>query len=201
MNLTLRIIVSLTFLFPSIVSAQQYFGGNASGIASSITTNLQIGIPQASPMPVYSGGAGDGFTNSTTSNNTLGGFESDSVYNGSNGNGFITARSNANTIGFTELDSLYNGGDGKGESIISDRLDLSTCVVYVWTGNVSNTWPDPNNWECGVAPASSSNVLIPSGLVRYPIIFIDVEIKKLTVQPGATLTLTAGRKMIINGDQ
>ena len=39
-----------------------------------------------------------------------------------------------------------------------------------WTGAKSNVWGDDRNWSGGRAPLSSSDVIIPAGLARYPVV-------------------------------
>ena len=39
-----------------------------------------------------------------------------------------------------------------------------------WTGAKSDVWGDDRNWSGGRAPLSSSDVIIPAGLARYPVV-------------------------------
>lgn len=72
----------------------------------------------------------------------------------------------------------------------------STNVVVsndiTWTGNTSNDWNDATNWSCGFLPKSTSNVIVPSGLVTYPTITSgNLGIcNNITIQPNASLTIS-----------
>jgi uncharacterized protein YkwD/methionine-rich copper-binding protein CopC len=73
-----------------------------------------------------------------------------------------------------------------------------------WTGNVSNFWSEANNWEINSGapgattivkriPRSYDNVYIPSSASNYPSITTgDVEARGITIESGATLTMTGG---------
>ena len=66
-----------------------------------------------------------------------------------------------------------------------------------WTGNSSTDWNDPGNWSAGV-PDNKTLVHISANATNFPVITANTEIKylkiednaKLTVAPGATLTVT-----------
>ena len=65
---------------------------------------------------------------------------------------------------------------------------LNINLNAVWTGSVSKDWHDPNNWSCGGVPTIATNVIIPGGLSRYPIIYSGAATSKnLTIQTGASI--------------
>ncbi|MEO7309355.1 MAG: hypothetical protein ABIX01_03080 [Chitinophagaceae bacterium] len=165
------IILCLLFYGPTLLFAQQYFGGNGNGVSSKIKTGTSLGVAVM-----------------------------DSLYNGGNGNGYTMLFSSTNYFGTGTADTLYNGGIGRGEKSNTALLDLSTCGnLYKWNGIISNTWAEPKNWDCGVIPGINCNVLIPSGLARYPTLVNTVEIKSLTIQNGASVTVLANKELKING--
>ena len=73
-----------------------------------------------------------------------------------------------------------------------------------WTGNVSNEWSEADNWEINIGapgattivnriPRSYDNVYIPSTASNYPTISTgNVEARGITIESGATLTMTDG---------
>jgi methionine-rich copper-binding protein CopC len=74
-----------------------------------------------------------------------------------------------------------------------------------WTGNVSNEWSEANNWKINIGapgattivnriPRSYDNVYIPSTATStYPTISTgNVEARGITIESGATLTMTDG---------
>lgn len=80
----------------------------------------------------------------------------------------------------------------------------STNVVVsndiTWTGNTSNDWNDATNWSCSFLPKSTSNVIIPAGLSKYPILgtgSIGIS-NNITVVPGASLEIS-NNTLQING--
>jgi len=72
--------------------------------------------------------------------------------------------------------------------------------TYTWTGNESDDWCDPLNWDGGVAPTLGSNVIIPS-TANDPVINVSscpVCINDLTIGDDVTLGLTG--KLCVTGD-
>lgn len=70
-------------------------------------------------------------------------------------------------------------------------------TTYVWTGDVSTDWNNPGNWSCNTVPNASSNVNIPQGRPRYPVIsnsFTGVDAYCNTI----TLDITGGASLQVN---
>ena len=122
------------------------------------------------------------------------------LYRGGNGNGFSTSSPAVLSIGI--VDATYNGGFGKGETASSSAIiNLSECGnSLTWTGAVSIVWGNGANWNCGFAPGITSDVLIPSGLARYPTVFNATEIKSIVLQNGAAVTVRPNVQLRLNGD-
>lgn len=68
-----------------------------------------------------------------------------------------------------------------------------------WTGTVNTDWHNAANWSCGGVPTLTTNVVIPTGLSNYPIVGQNTEIKSLTLQQGATVTVNTGIELKLNG--
>lgn len=68
-----------------------------------------------------------------------------------------------------------------------------------WTGAISAEWEDAGNWSNGV-PGAYTEVTIPSGMARYPIVFVNTTIKKLNVSNSTTISIADGVLFIISGD-
>ena len=62
----------------------------------------------------------------------------------------------------------------------------------IWIGAVNTDWDNPNNWAAGIVPTSNSNVTIPAGVPYYPIVDLDVVIRTLSVEQGASLLVDTG---------
>lgn len=78
-------------------------------------------------------------------------------------------------------------------AVISSSVPNGSPIT--WTGTVSSDWNDPVNWGgCNVPNCSGVNgetdALITSVYVNPPIITGSVSCRNLTINPGATLTVT-----------
>ena len=72
--------------------------------------------------------------------------------------------------------------------------------VSIWTGAISTDWANAGNWNCGGIPTTTSEVVIPNAVPNYPVINLNVEIKKITVNTGATVTTATGFTLTLNGN-
>lgn len=169
-----------------------YNGGRANGFTFT-NQNLELTFIDS----LYTGGTANGYTFSSR-NNTILAF-TDSVYAGGTGNGFI--RTIQPDISLSLLDSLYNGSIGRGEIMYTGTdINLASCSdTMVWNGSENINWHNPGNWDCATVPGVTSYVIIPSGRPRYPVVFLDTEIRRLTLRPGANLIVFANRRLTING--
>lgn len=66
-----------------------------------------------------------------------------------------------------------------------------------WTGAVSSDWNNSNNWQGLVLPSTNSNVSIPAGLSRYPVVNSgNPNVNTVTLETGSgnqpTLTISSG---------
>jgi hypothetical protein len=69
-----------------------------------------------------------------------------------------------------------------------------------WTGAVNTDWTNAGNWKCGIVPTITSNVVINSGCPNYPVLTLNVEIRSMTVRPGASVTVNTGFDLKLNGN-
>jgi hypothetical protein len=62
--------------------------------------------------------------------------------------------------------------------------------VISWTGSLDTDWFDPANWDVGIVPSASTEVIIENA-VNLPSIGVGMQAfgKKLTVKPGADLEI------------
>jgi hypothetical protein len=79
----------------------------------------------------------------------------------------------------------------------SNAFNIMTAGVATWTGAVSTDWNTPGNWDIGVVPSASTSVIIPSAPLNQPVLSSAVEIYRLTVDSGATLS-TANNDVTVN---
>lgn len=164
-----------------------YTGGNNDGFSLTAITG-QNTLPN-----IYTGGADDGLDMATVAaQNPLPG-----IYLGGNNDGF----QQVSIINQNSFVIIYSGGnnDGFTSNTLFNQNPLCTGDSAKWNGSVSIAWENPGNWDCGVLPNINSNVIIRSGLARYPTVSFSFEIKSLYLQPGASVTVSPGVNFKLNG--
>jgi trimeric autotransporter adhesin len=100
--------------------------------------------------------------------------------------GTLTGAFNSNVIGITTGWSVVTttGTGGKIQLVYS----ATTPTATTWTGGTSTGWIDASNWLGGIVPDQNSDVTIGTGAFQ-PSPFVNVSIKSLTIDSGASLTL------------
>ncbi|QGK73460.1 S-layer family protein [Flavobacterium sp. SLB02] len=76
---------------------------------------------------------------------------------------------------------------------------VSTTASGQWTGNVSTDWANAANWCSGTLPTPTTDVVITAGATRMPNISTSVNSRSLTINNGASLTLTGTGTLNITG--
>ncbi|MGI4874668.1 MAG: alpha-amylase family glycosyl hydrolase [Janthinobacterium lividum] len=74
--------------------------------------------------------------------------------------------------------------------------------VAIWTGNNTSTDPtDCRNWENGVLPSATTDVLVPAGSTLMPSLATGIlAAHDFTIEPGATVSVQAGTTLRIAGN-
>ena len=113
----------------------------------------------------------------------------------SNGQTFLLYLFNhwQNNVGFT-IDFNAFG--------VSPIAYQSPPAVVFWTGTVSNDWFNPANWgNCG-PPNCSTNAILYSGALNYPVIPSGptATCRRLDIKTGASITLTGTAQLDICGN-
>ncbi len=165
-----------------------YTGGNNDGFQKIIALNLN-------PLPnIYTGGNSDGFQKIIAINlNPL-----PNIYTGGNNDGFQKIIA----LNLNPLPNIYAGGnnDGFQKTIaINQNPDCSDNIVR-WSGKLDINWANPGNWDCGVLPGINSEVILQSGLDRYPTVSSSYEIKKLHLKPLSLINFLQDVVFTINGN-
>jgi hypothetical protein len=129
--------------------------------------------------------------------NVSDGLTNDSPYN-------VTVPSGA-TIGTTvmRVSAEYNQYPTSCETDFDGEVEDYTIEVtqnYLWNGSVSNDWSSTANWSSGSVPGSSTDVIIPGGLARYPIVDETGSCNNVFIYDGGSITLTTGANITVNGD-
>jgi hypothetical protein len=78
-----------------------------------------------------------------------------------------------------------------GCSVVTATTSVTIITAATWTGAVSTNWSATGNWSCSTLPTSTSNVVIPAGLTRYPIIAAadTGTMNNITIPTGGSLTV------------
>ncbi|MFO7660929.1 MAG: hypothetical protein R6V77_08445 [Candidatus Cloacimonadaceae bacterium] len=83
---------------------------------------------------------------------------------------------------------IFDVGES-GDTTISFKVRTEVPFRH-WTGEISTTWATPGNWSGGVVPDSDTDVIIPTGCPRYPVVTNAIAYcKNLYVTSGTTLTI------------
>jgi hypothetical protein len=66
-----------------------------------------------------------------------------------------------------------------------------------WNGSVDNAWENPANWNCNSIPDGNVDVIINSGVPRYPQVNGNASCRSLTTKPGASVIVSPNANIII----
>lgn len=77
------------------------------------------------------------------------------------------------------------------------RFSASPTALY-WTGNVSDVWENPLNWNPNKIPDTGSRVIIPSAAPRFPKVSVSTEINSIQLKPGSTVNCSSGVVLKVN---
>ncbi len=117
----------------------------------------------------------------------------------------------ATVTGLTPATQYYihvQGASGNGSSFCSSWTTIpfttpaisGSPVTSIWTGNISTNWTDAGNWQCGLIPGTTTEVIVNGGLPNYPVVNSNTTIRKMTANPGATVTVSPGVILTITGN-
>jgi hypothetical protein len=81
-----------------------------------------------------------------------------------------------------------NGCQGTSASTL---VTVNSCT-FTWTGSADTDWNNGSNWNIGFAPDGTDDAIIPSGTPHMPVIISTTNIRSITINSGASLTLNAG---------
>jgi hypothetical protein len=82
-----------------------------------------------------------------------------------------------------------------------DALQIKTGANNTWDGSTDSSWATDANWSIGTKPVLTDNIIIPSGLTRYPTITTAVSVNNVSIVDNASLvfagsgTLTTTRNV------
>ncbi|HNW99192.1 MAG TPA: choice-of-anchor J domain-containing protein [Bacteroidales bacterium] len=93
----------------------------------------------------------------------------------------------------------FTATSANGNNLFIDNIKVSDLII--WTGETSTAWSNINNWNPKAIPTSTNDVIIPSGTANEPYVDISTPAacKNLTINPGSTLTIDAGKYLTASG--
>jgi len=115
------------------------------------------------------------------------------------------------TVSVTAGDVLYlviQNYSGSTQGFVLDMTSSGAGVVnytapptVYWTGGANTTWTNATNWgSCSTVPSCAVNAVVTAASATQPIITGTENVKDLTINPGATLTLNAGAVLNVCGN-
>lgn len=100
------------------------------------------------------------------------------------------------TLNITNIPATYNGGNIRCALTNPCNVAFSSVVPVVvqtpglWSGVTSTSWTTASNWGCSNVPTSSVDVVIPNSAINMPSVAGSVNMRGLTVESAATITLS-----------
>ncbi len=84
---------------------------------------------------------------------------------------------------------------------IDDIYVIEKVANATWSGAADKNWYNTQNWADGKIPCSSTDVVIPAGVTRYPTIRSAANCNNITLQSNAsgTASLLGNNRLIVNG--
>lgn len=121
-------------------------------------------------------------------------------FSGSSWSNVGSAGFSNNTVDYTSIAITSTGGlyvgfkdnaVGQKATVMSFSGSSSSFNGVTWDGSTSDDWSTGSNWSGNSVPTSGDNVLIPSGLSRYPNVTSSgyIYCNDLVVGSGASLTI------------
>lgn len=111
----------------------------------------------------------------------------------------VTSQNQKSNLYRTDLTNLSSWSTLTAAGIDGDwSLQAYLVQTGSWTGTVSAQWEDPNNWFSSTVPDASTDVNIPAS-PNDPFIQSDAEVRNITIESGASLTISAEKSLTVNG--
>jgi hypothetical protein len=122
----------------------------------------------------------------------------DATVNTNNATAWNPGADNVVTAFAVSANKLYAGGsfttiDGQAKL----RLAVFNILTHTWTGGTSTAWATGSNWNTGIAPTATDDVII-SDVTNKPVISTAAAVKNITIESGAALTINANASLTTN---
>jgi hypothetical protein len=117
--------------------------------------------------------------------------------NVTNGTGYTGATTSSLQI--INLSTSFTGYKYRCVADAVNGIEYTLRFKNTWTGATSASWFAASNWSCGSVPDDNTDVIIPSGLTRYPILTANTGIRSLRMLTNAPVIINTGVKLDIKG--
>lgn len=115
----------------------------------------------------------------------------------------LSAANNGQTLQITEI-IITNPTTNCTKSFTQDvTLSVWTTGLGTWVGSTSTDWNTASNWCGGAVPTYDTNVVIPApsaSVPNQPTITAAAYCKKITINSGATLTISGSNALEVKGN-
>jgi CUB domain len=124
------------------------------------------------------------------------------------GSGFINLTSNSNYVGVnTDTLQILNAPTSwygnKYRCVVSNgssTVNSQTFILkffLIWNGSISTNWENSANWNCNSIPDGNVDVIINSGVPRFPQVNTIANCRSLTTQSGVSIIVSTGSTIFI----
>jgi hypothetical protein len=152
----------------------------------------------AGPTPVYAGSTGHVYTTETGLLGYSWTLSSGGVIEegGANGSSCMVSWNDA---GSQWVQVTYISG-GCPSLATQYPVEVLPVVTRTWTGTIDSDWGKAGNWSPQGIPAPADDVVIQHSLPNFPVVSVSgFSCHNLTIQPGATFTITTGVTLTVTG--
>lgn len=111
----------------------------------------------------------------------------------------------ANNITFDDATGVLAGSAFEDDNPANGDADGRIRWIYsnliTWTGATSTDWNTTSNWDIGTVPVVANNILIPTGLVNYPLLNAGADGvgNDITIDTGGSLTIDGSKMLDLEG--
>ncbi len=81
-----------------------------------------------------------------------------------------------------------------------DSISVNGFSLMTWTGATDTDWATSTNWVFNTAPDSTTKVNVPASLSTYPSISTDVSLRELSIDSGASASVSSSGSITTSGD-
>jgi len=123
-------------------------------------------------------------------------------------NSFINISDNINYSGtdscfLTIISPPSQWYDNSYRCVISDPIGSTVSKIFTlkfrteWEGTIDTAWENSGNWSCNSLPDCNTDVLIPSGLTRYPEVHSEAFCRTIAFEDSSSIEVKPGFKLWI----